>query len=158
MRGILGSVIIICSILILLFTQKAIVAEYDEAQTMKTKLSDSIQLIAPSYELPIAMKDQHGQTFSEVYIEWRTPLTLSEIPSFVQQLFLASEDEEFYTHRGYNISAIIRAFVVNAQADAKNQGASTITQQLIRMQYLTTEKTYERKVVELLYAAELEKE
>lgn len=157
MRGILGSVIIICSILILLFTQKAIVAEYDEAQTMKTKLSDSIQLIAPSYELPIAMKDQHGQTFSEVYIEWRTPLTLSEIPSFVQQLFLASEDEEFYTHRGYNISAIIRAFVVNAQADAKNQGASTITQQLIRMQYLTTEKTYERKVVELLYAAELEK-
>lgn len=157
LRRIIGSIIIICSILLLFFTQQAIVAEYDEAQKMKTKLSDSIQLMAPSYELPIAMKDQEGQIFSELYVEWRTPLTLSEIPSFVQQLFLASEDEEFYTHRGYNISAIIRAFFVNAQADAKQQGASTITQQLIRMQYLTTEKTYERKVVELLYAAELEK-
>lgn len=153
----IGSLIIICSILLLFFTQQAIVAEYDEAQTMKTKLSESIQLIAPSYELPIAMKDQNGDIFSEVYVEWRTPLPLTEIPSFVQQLFLESEDEEFYTHRGYNISAIIRAFVVNAQADAKRQGGSTITQQLIRMQYLSTDKTYERKIVELLYAAELEK-
>ena len=124
---------------------------------MKTKLSESIQLTAPNYELPIAMKDQNGDIFSEVYVEWRTPLALPEIPSFVQQLFLESEDEEFYTHRGYNLSAIIRAFVVNAKADDKQQGASTITQQLIRMQYLSTEKTYERKVVELLYAAELEK-
>lgn len=157
LRRIIGSLIIICSILLLFFTQRAIVAEYDEAQTMKTKLSTSIQLVTPNYELPIVMKDQHSNIFSEVYVEWRTPLPLSDIPFFVQQVFLKSEDEDFYNHRGYDVSAIIRAFIVNTQADDKQQGASTITQQLIRMQYLTTDKTYERKVVELLYAAEVEK-
>lgn len=157
LKRIIGSLIIICSIFLLFFTQRAIVAEYDEAQMMKTKLSTAIQLDTPNYELPIVMKDQNNAIFSEIYVEWRTPLSLSDIPFFVQQVFLKSEDEHFYTHRGYDVSAIIRAFLVNSQADDKQQGASTITQQLIRMQYLTTDKTYERKVVELLYAAEIEK-
>lgn len=157
MKRLIGLVAILCALPLLLFTQQAIVAEIDEAQVMKTHLSEAIQLVAPSYELPITMQDQHGQTFSEVYVEWRTPLLLSEVPSFAQHLFLESEDAEFYQHRGYNVSAIIRAFLVNSQVDNKSQGGSTITQQLIRMQYLTPDKTYERKVVELLYAAELEK-
>ncbi len=157
MKRLIGYFAILCAFPILFFTQQAIVAEFDETQMMKTQLSEAIQLDAPSYDLPITMQDQHGQTFSEVYVEWRTPISLSETPSFVQHLFLESEDAEFYMHRGYNVSAIIRAVLANSQAEGKSQGGSTITQQLIRMQYLTPDKTYERKVVELLYAAELEK-
>lgn len=141
----------------LLVTQRAIVAEFDESQIMKAQLSDAIKLDPLNYHLPITMQDQNGNIFSEVYVEWRTPILLSDTPVFIQQLFLKSEDAGFYEHQGYNVSAIIRALLVNAQSDGKSQGGSTITQQLIRMQYLTTDKTYERKVVELLYAAELEK-
>lgn len=157
MKQFIGYIAVICSLPLLFFTQKAIIAELDKSQTMKTQLSDTIELVPPNYHLPITMRDQNGQLFSEVYVEWRTPLKLKEIPMFVQDLFLESEDATFYEHRGFNVSAILRAFLVNSQIDAKSQGGSTITQQLIRMQYLTTDKTYERKVVELLYAAELEK-
>lgn len=157
MKRFIGYIAIFCSLPLLFFTQRAIVAEFDESQTMKTRLSDAIELVPPSYHLPITMRDQDGQVFSEVYVEWRTPLKLDEVPIFAQELFLESEDAAFYEHRGYNASAIIRAFLVNSQSDTKSQGGSTITQQLIRMQYLTPDKTYERKVVELLYAAELEK-
>lgn len=157
MKRFIGYIAIFCALPLLFFTQRAIVAEFDDSQTMKTQLSDAIELVPPSYHLPITMQDQEGQVFSEIYVEWRTPLTLKEVPTFAQDLFLESEDAAFYNHRGYNASAILRAFLVNSQADAKSQGGSTITQQLIRMQYLTPDKTYERKVVELLYAAELEK-
>lgn len=143
---------------LLFITQRAIVAEIDVAETMKSNLAETVQFTAPSYELPIMMKDRDGDVFSEVYVEWRTPLPLPGIPLFAKQLFLESEDNQFYTHRGYDISAIIRAFIANSKTDRLQQGGSTITQQLIRMQYLTTDKTYERKIVELLYAAELEKQ
>ena len=86
------------------------------------------------------------------------PIPLESIPLFVQELFIQSEDVEFYNHIGFNFSAIFRAVFANAIANAKDQGASTITQQLVRLRYLTTEKTYERKVTELLYAYEMEKQ
>lgn len=158
MKRIVGVLLILASIPLLFITQRAIVAEFDDSETIKDQLSEAIQLTAPRYELPIIMKDQRGDIFSEIYVEWRTPLPLSDIPLFAKQLFLESEDNQFYNHRGYDISAIIRAFIANSQTDRLQQGGSTITQQLIRMQYLTTDKTYERKVVELLYAAELEKQ
>lgn len=157
MKRLLGTAIIICFIPLLYFAQQAIIQEVHKNAHLKTTLAESIQLAEPTYSLPITMQDRNGETFSEIYVEWRQPLNLEDVPLFVQQLFLSSEDEEFYQHRGYNIAAIMRAFVVNSQTQNSAQGGSTITQQLIRMQYLTTEKTYERKVQEILYAAELEK-
>ncbi|AOV07004.1 transglycosylase domain-containing protein [Sporosarcina ureilytica] len=158
MKRIIGVLFIVIATPLLFITQRAIVAEIDEVETMKSQLAETVQFTAPTYELPITMKDRSGDVFSEIYVEWRTPLPLSDIPHFAKQLFLESEDNQFYTHRGYDISAIIRAFIANAQTDRLQQGGSTITQQLIRMQYLTTDKTYERKVLELIYAAELEKQ
>ena len=96
--------------------------------------------------------------FSEDYIEWRDPLPLESIPLFVQEVFIQSEDIEFYNHIGFNFSAIFRAVFANAAANSNDQGASTITQQLVRLRYLSTEKTYERKVTELVYAYEMEKQ
>lgn len=108
-------------------------------------------------QLPVTLIDQDGQTFSEEYVEWRQPLTLQEIPQIAQEIFIASEDADFYDHIGFDLSAIIRAVVANSNANATSQGGSTITQQLVRMRYLSDEKTYERKLTELFYAYELEK-
>ena len=104
------------------------------------------------------LKDRNGLIFAEEYIEWREPLSLSSIPLFARQLFLESEDTGFFEHKGYDIAAIVRAFAVNTAMDDVRQGASTITQQVVRMRFLSTEKTYERKLTELFYAAELEKQ
>lgn len=158
MKQIFGYFIIIMTFPILWFVQKAIADELHHAESFKHQISDSIELSSPPVVVPIAMKDRHGNVFAEEYVEWREPLPLSDIPLFVRQLFLESEDTGFFEHRGYDVAAIVRAFAVNAASDDVRQGASTITQQVVRMRFLSTDKTYERKMTELFYAAELEKQ
>ncbi len=85
----------------------------------------------------------------------RDDLTPRTLPKKVEQAFVAIEDQRFYQHDGYDITGILRAFTKN-QSDSKSQGGSTITQQLARMTYLTNEKTYTRKIKELLIAVSLE--
>ena len=121
-------------------------------------MSDSIKLSNPTVNVPVTLKDGNGLIFAEEYVEWRNPLPLSSIPLFARQLFLESEDTGFFEHKGYDVAAIVRAFAVNTATDDVSQGASTITQQVVRMRFLSTEKTYERKLTELFYAAELEKQ
>lgn len=85
----------------------------------------------------------------------RDDLTPQTLPKKVEQAFVAIEDQRFYQHDGYDITGILRAFTKN-QSDSKSQGGSTITQQLARMTYLSNEKTYTRKIKELLIAVSLE--
>ena len=85
----------------------------------------------------------------------RDDLTPRTLPKKVEQAFVAIEDQRFYQHDGYDITGILRAFTKN-QSDSKSQGGSTITQQLARMTYLSNEKTYTRKIKELLIAVSLE--
>lgn len=158
LKQIIGFFTIILAIPLLIFVQGEIVSELTEASSFKEQLTNSIELSSPVHDIPVVMKDRNGVVFAEEYVEWRNPLSLAEIPLFAHHVFLESEDNEFYTHRGYDIAAIVRAFVVNSQTDDLKQGGSTITQQLIRMQFLSPEKTYERKLTELVYAAELEKQ
>lgn len=157
LKQFIGFFIILLAIPLLVLIQGAVISEFKEASTFNEKFTNSIELTSPAHDIPVVMKDQNGLIFSEEYVEWRKPLALSDIPIFAQSIFLESEDNEFYTHRGYDVAAIVRAFIVNSKTDDLQQGGSTITQQLIRMQFLTTEKTYERKLTELFYAAELEK-
>ena len=128
------------------------------AANFNENLEQSIQLANPTFTSPLILLDKDEAIFSEDYIEWREPLPLESVPLFIQELFIQSEDIEFYDHIGFNISAIFRAVFANASSNSNAQGASTITQQLVRMRYLSTEKTYERKVTELVYAYEMEKQ
>ncbi|MDV6378932.1 transglycosylase domain-containing protein [Sporosarcina sp. GW1-11] len=158
MRQLLGLLITLACIPLFLFIQNQIQAEIVQTEALHENIREAVQLQAPVIEAPIQMKDRNGQLFAEEYVEWRRPIDLTEMTYFTRQIFLQSEDRSFYEHRGYDIAAIIRAFTINAAADDKRQGASTITQQVVRMRYLTTEKTYERKFKELFLAAELEKQ
>lgn len=158
LKAFIGFIIILLTIPFLVFMPNAIVTEWHTAGAFNEQMNNSIELSAPTITVPVAMKDRNGLIFSEEYVEWREPLPLVEIPIFVRQLFLESEDAGFFEHRGYDVAAIARAFAANTASDSLGQGASTITQQVVRMRFLSTDKTYERKVTELFYAAELEKQ
>lgn len=88
-------------------------------------------------------------TFSKV--------SLDEIPDNIKNAIIATEDKNFYRHHGYDITGLIRSTVANVFAGHVVQGASTITQQLARILFLSNEKTFTRKIKELIVAVRIEK-
>lgn len=83
-------------------------------------------------------------------------LDISEIPSVVVDAFISIEDKDFYKHNGVNYKRVISAMLKNISSLKVVQGASTITQQLIKNTHLTSEKTLKRKINELLLSKKLE--
>jgi penicillin-binding protein 1B len=86
----------------------------------------------------------------------RRPVTLDRLPDHVIRAILAAEDGNFYTHPGVSPTGIARALWVNLRGGAVQQGGSTITQQLVKNLYLSSERTIQRKVEEALIAVILE--
>ena len=83
-------------------------------------------------------------------------IPLESIPQEMQNAIIAIEDRWFYEHPGFNPVAILRAFYVNLRAGRKVLGGSTITQQLAKNLFLTSKKTWSRKLEELVLALILE--
>ncbi|WP_209124254.1 transglycosylase domain-containing protein [Alkalihalobacillus sp. BA299] len=101
--------------------------------------------------------DRHGNLISEIYqAENRKYLPFEKIPQTVIDAFIATEDRRFFDHKGYDPSAILRAFLTNLKHNSIEEGASTVTQQLVRNIFLSQDQTYNRKLSELLYAYKLE--
>ena len=157
MRQTIGLLITIISFFSLLYFSRLIVSEVQGINSHKEIITNSVELSTVESIKPLTLVDRNGNIFSEEYVEWRKPIAFENIPTIVKQIFLMSEDEHFYSHIGFDVSAITRALVANSQESSIQQGGSTITQQLVRMRYLSEEKTYERKLMELFYAYELEK-
>ena len=82
---------------------------------------------------------------------------LSDIPEYVQKAFLAAEDQRFYEHSGISLRRILAALISNLRTRSYAQGASTITQQLIKLTHLSEQKTLSRKVQEAFLALQLER-
>ena len=89
--------------------------------------------------------------------EKRTRIKLDALPSHVKWATIVAEDDSFYQHGGIDIKSIIRAVLVDIFRGGKVQGGSTITQQFIKNSVLTSEKTYARKLKELILAFEIER-
>ena len=100
--------------------------------------------------------DINGKKIGEFFREKRKMVAIEDIPQKLMQAFLAAEDASFYEHQGINYLAILRAFFVNLKEGRKVQGGSTITQQVARSLLLTPEKTYTRKLKEILLAYRME--
>ena len=87
----------------------------------------------------------------------RTIIPYDQIPKQAKQATVAIEDSGFYTHSAIDISGIFRAFFVNTLSGTISQGASTITQQLAKNAFLTPERTYTRKINEIILAFWIER-
>lgn len=86
----------------------------------------------------------------------RIPVALSQVPLYVQRAFISAEDARFYQHKGVDIKRIFGALWEDIKAGGYVQGASTISQQLIKLSHLTSEKTMTRKLEEAVLAYQME--
>ena len=111
-----------------------------------------------SYRPPMATRvyADDGKQIAEFYVERRYLVDFDRIPRHVKQAFLAAEDADFYTHHGVDPVSIARAVWANFRAGGVVQGASTITQQLVKILLLTPERRLERKLKEAILAVRLE--
>ncbi|TKI68727.1 PBP1A family penicillin-binding protein [Sulfurimonas crateris] len=101
--------------------------------------------------------DKNGEKIANIFQgEHRYYAEFNEIPPRVIEALLAIEDTTFFEHPGINIDAIFRAIIKDIKAGKLVEGASTITQQLVKNRLLTREKKISRKVKELIYALKVE--
>ena len=84
--------------------------------------------------------------------EDRTLIRLEQLPSHVKNAFIAAEDLRFYKHPGFDIVRIFGAVMANLRSRTFSEGASTITQQLVKLTHLSAEKTIARKLEELQWS------
>ena len=106
-------------------------------------------------KLPMRVFSSDGVLLGEYGEERRNFTPLVQIPKLMQQAVLASEDARFYEHSGVDIKGVARAALAQFNR-SRSQGASTITMQVARNFYLSTEKTYTRKIYEMLLAIKME--
>ncbi len=106
-------------------------------------------------KLPMRVFSADGLELGEFGEERRTFVPIGEIPQVMKDAVLAAEDARFYQHGGVDYKGVARAALENLR-DARSQGASTITMQVARNFYLSTEKTFTRKIYEILLALKIE--
>ena len=97
------------------------------------------------------------QLLAELFLEKRDPVPLEQIPAYLKEALIATEDRKFYTHSGIDLKGIARALIKDILAGEFVEGASTITQQLAKTLFLTPRKTMVRKIKEAILAFQLER-
>jgi penicillin-binding protein 1A len=126
----------------------------------------ALPLLAAGLELPalpeikreaqVTYVDRTGAVLGVRGGRYAPPVDMAKIPAYVSAAFVAIEDRRFYSHAGFDPVGIARAIVTDLGQGRPAQGASTITQQLARNLFLTSDRTVERKTQELMLAVQLE--
>ena len=109
-----------------------------------------------TYKEPTIIYDKNENIIAELGEEVRYPVDLEDIPLYLKEAIIAVEDSRFYEHGGVDLFSIIRAFIVNIKAGKIVEGGSTLTQQLVKVLYLTPEKKLKRKVKEAMLAYKID--
>lgn len=124
--------------------------------TLAPKLPDTNTLKTTQLQIPLRIFSSEGLLLAEFGEKRRIPVQFEEIPPTLIHAFLAAEDDRFYQHPGVDYQGILRAAFALATTGNKTQGGSTITMQVARNFYLSNEKTYLRKLNEIILALEIE--
>jgi len=107
-------------------------------------------------KVPMRVYSVEGRLLGEFGEERRIPVVLGDVPKDLVNAILAAEDAEFYNHWGVDFRGVARAAVANMRSGGRRQGASTITMQVARNFFLSPEKTWTRKLREVLLAFKIE--
>jgi penicillin-binding protein 1A len=111
-----------------------------------------------NYEPPVMTRVHaaDGSLLAEYSRERRLYLPSAEIPSLVKEAFISAEDKNFYSHWGVDPEGIVRAGIIFLQGQRRIQGASTITQQVAKNFLLNSDRTFDRKIREILLSMRIE--
>ncbi|MCP5413762.1 MAG: penicillin-binding protein 1A [Chromatiaceae bacterium] len=109
-------------------------------------------------QVPLKVYSSDDKLIAEFGEKRRNPLTYEQIPERMIEAFLSAEDTNFFEHPGVDYRGLLRAGVQLALTGKKKQGGSTITMQVARNFYLSSQKTYTRKLSEIFLALRIEKE
>jgi len=107
--------------------------------------------------IPLRIYSSDEKLIAEYGNERRIPVTLDQAPPLLIDAILVTEDDNFYHHTGVDFPGIVRALISNIRSQSRGQGASTVTMQVVRNFFLDPEKTYTRKLKEILLAFNMER-
>ena len=107
-------------------------------------------------KIPLRVYTADGHLIGEFGEERRAVVGIHDVPEIMKQAILSAEDERFYQHGGVDTLGVLRAAYSNLVSGGKRQGASTITQQVAKNFFLSSEKTYSRKLYEALLSFKIE--
>ncbi len=107
---------------------------------------------------PSILLDDEGNEWARFQLDKRNPVDGENIPQHLINAFIAAEDWHFFDHHGLSWKGIVRSIVTNIYYGRKAQGASTITQQLVKLLFFDLQKTFTRKIKEQLYAILVEQQ
>ncbi len=122
-----------------------------------TQLPSVDELGEVRYQMPMRIHDREGGLIAEFGDQRRFPVSYDQLPPVLVDAFVAAEDDRFFEHIGVDFLGLARAGIELVRTGEKSQGGSTITMQVARNFYLGREKTYTRKLYEILLAVKIER-
>ena len=132
------------------------VGSYALYRYIEPQLPDIDSLLDVRYQIPMSVYSRDGKLIGHFGEKKRSPMNYAEIPRLTIQAFLAAEDDRFFEHPGVDYQGLLRAVYEFVRTGEKRQGGSTITMQVARNFFLSSEKTFFRKVTEIMLAMKIE--
>lgn len=125
---------------------------------LQTEFSDIEQLHNVEYQIPLKIYSKDNFLLAQFGEKRRVPIKIEKVPQQLINAFLVAEDARFYSHPGIDYQGLVRALFQLLRTGEKKQGGSTITMQVARNFLLSGEKTYQRKIKEIILALKIERE
>lgn len=119
-------------------------------------LLDEQELDKAHHARPTILLDREGAEWARLTRIHSDPVSFARLPQHLVNAIIATEDRSFFSHRGISLRDIVRSIIVNIKARRVRQGASTITQQLVKLTYFDQRRVFSRKLSEQYYALLLE--
>ncbi len=138
------------------FTTIAVTGTFLFYQRVASDLPDISQLREVQLQVPLAVYSEDEQLIAQFGKKKRIPISENRIPKKLAEAFISAEDHRFFSHPGIDYKGLIRAGIQLIRTGEKRQGGSTITMQVARNFFLSPEKTYLRKIKEIILALEIE--
>jgi len=127
-------------------------------QYLSPQIPDVASLRDVHLQVPLRIYSRDGKLIAQIGEQRRIPLNFEDYPKQVINAFLAAEDDRFYEHSGIDYIGLISAIAVNVSTGSKREGGGTITMQLARNMFLSPERSYRRKMLEIISAWRIEHE
>ncbi len=125
---------------------------------LSPQIPDVVSLRDVHLQVPLRIYSRDGKLIAQIGEQRRIPLNFEDYPQQIINAFLAAEDDRFYEHNGVDYLGLIRALAVNVSTGSKREGGGTITMQLARNMFLSPERSYRRKMLEIISAWRIEHE